>query len=386
MATCPLTREEILDMILANLPEDKHIVGAASNNSGTTLTRNDGVTFNIPVPQGDLLETPDEFIITFNGETITIPKCLNYFYDCDNEPIDNCRDRIVTCENLDDRDYITYVVTEDVIAGDGRPGNPVRFNCAAAELIDDPDNHQVLLCGPNGVKKIDPGDLLSEVCLSEPTRFDGCGTNEQVVMQRDANGCWRLGIMSTQAKRTYRADAGNGGVNKPLNGSYVWPTEFASPATIDQLRAADNHGTGTIPEALIQDNIVANVSMTLPCRTLFSITNRIGVSGSLTLEQAYTASASLSYRYRVDGGAWIYPRVNSATEGNNLISFARSFNALDRNYSLDWLLTLPAGDIEWQMIVASNSTTNVSPIVVSTYTDETGIASSPSANFTPVIN
>lgn len=368
MATCPLTRDEILDMILANLPEDKHIVSAVSGPTGTTLTRNDGQEFFVPVPNGNLTETDNNYIIEFNGERITIPKCFNRFLDCDGNVIDNCRDRMVTCENLDDRGYLNRVVTTDVISGTGTPADPVRFNCANAELIPDPEDHQVLLCGPQGVKKIDPNDLLSELCFNDvPDLGAQCGTVDQLVLiTRDGCGTLAKTRAATQVQNQLyfqqvaspRLPQNTAGYTIPDNlpnpTNYYNYEDYVSDggvSTTSGLTASARPAPG-LNEARIANSRWGSVRWENACLNTYQLEVNIAHAKMDSADAAYDAWSGVGFRFRANGGAWNYP----FSSGPGTLNIFAGDNAILGNRQVTTQLAIPEGTIDFEVFYIGSTT------------------------------
>ncbi|MFV0512485.1 MAG: hypothetical protein ACK5MY_02445 [Jhaorihella sp.] len=284
----------------------------------------------------------------------------------------------------------SFSITGDQITltqTNGRPSFSIEVPwdriCVAAEPITDAANHMVLVCGPNGVKKIDPLDLpVPELCFEEPPQFDGCGVAESAVLFEDG-GCWKLGIRSTAAKRSYQMTAGQGDVNKPLNQEFVWPDDFGTAGTnyytTEGLRAADNNGAGTINEALARNNVVAGTSFDLACPTQFTHTAAFSVRRAADADTAYSQATTFLYRWRINGGAWLYPRLPSGA-----IALQRVFNSLatietrieERGYS--------AGTVDVQLLAVHANAADPTRFDVWTYVAGQGGARTPNVSLTPI--
>lgn len=209
MASCALTREEIIDLIKAY---ELHIVSAVTGGGTTTLTRNDGGTFEFPTAA--VTETDDNYIIEVGDDNIVIPKCYNKLYDCNGDRIDTCSQKLVTCADLESRKFLTSVATDNSIFGNGTPSNPLGTN-AGRVPYDDTD--WFLDQNVNNVEEaLDSlSDFLSTafgedlVILNNPTfyiRQSTGSSNPQINEQSDltiANAFDSFNAMKSFIRRTY---------------------------------------------------------------------------------------------------------------------------------------------------------------------------------------
>lgn len=234
--------------------------------------------------------------------------------------------------------------------------------------------------------KINMQSLLQKAfeCLPAPARLEGCGTREQVIMQQDENGCWQLGVLSAAAKRNYRADAGNGDLAVALGQDYNWPADFPPGYTLESFRAADlagttQGGTGTLDENLMRGNIVSTVRMDLACPESFGITTSMVLRNVANIQEAYQQRTTMSYRWRVNGGPWEYPRTNNAL-GTDVLSIFTYFNGLSSLYERNYEKAFPAGQIEVQhLLFALNDETPAATVIVAAYPDSAGRYNGPIA-------
>lgn len=365
MAVCPLTRDEVLDMIRAN---DLHIVNAVRSADGIVITRNDGVQYEVAfpdIPDVDVSETDSDYIITVDDKMIAIPKCRRY-RDCDGEVLDDCA-RIVTCEDLGSRGFLDAVVTEDVITGTGTTVDPVRFNCAAAELVPNPDNRQVLLCGADGVKKIEPSDLLAEMCFNDvPDLGDVCAVGEQLVLFND-DGCTRLGRVTTSSVRGEISEFADMVPALPENtAGYVLPQDFPVPNnvyTVSDYVADGGVDTARYPSALghyrpapglnaarIQNSRLARFTGTLECARTFDWTFYYARGEDFTsYAHADGSRFFLGSRIRIrpegeNWSPWLYP----FTPGPGTLALWTTFNGFEVRSQFEARNSFPAGDYEWE--------------------------------------
>lgn len=220
-----------------------------------------------------------------------------------------------------------------------------------------------------------------DLCLENVPEFDGCSVTEYAVFEHTPEGCMRLGIKSAAAKQSYSGDAGRGDVNQALNGEFVWPGDFTDPATVSEIATTDapgGIGGSGVPEALVEDNIVANASFTLPCHVSFDLNMNFAVLVEASLD-AFTSAASATYRWRVNGGTWQWARSNNSF-GTDAISFFRFFNGVVPTASRNAVVNLPAGNIEFQIILAPNSA-NVTDVIIHTYNN--GQVATPNFQLSP---
>ena len=351
-------------------------VSVTENPQGWIITVN-GVPTLIPkVDPGDdvsFLETPDNYVITINGVPHLIPKC-RYYRDCDGNVLDSC-ERIVTCDDLAGRGFISCVDADDFnmvarnVGGVATMCLEIAWDriCAEAELVTDPAGHTVLLCGPNGVKKIDPNDLLSDICFTDvPDMGSVCALGEQLVLFND-DGCMRLGRVTTSSARSETSEFVAVAPHLPENtGGHVLPQDFPIPN--DVYSTADYLADGGIdstkhPDALnffraapglnaarIQNSRLARFTGTLECARTFDWTFSYSRGGSFaSYEEADRARFYLGSRVRIrpQGGSWS-PWLYPFTPGPGTLALHATFNGFEAQSQRDSSNTFPACDYEWE--------------------------------------
>lgn len=355
------------------IPGDQ--VSVTENPQGWIITVN-GVPTLIPrIDPGDdvsFVETADNYVITINGVPHLIPKC-RYYRDCDGNILDYC-ERIVTCDDLAARGFISCVDADDFnmvprnVDGVATMCLEIAWDriCAEAELVTDPAGHTVLMCGPDGVKKITPSDLLSDICFTDvPDMGSVCGLGEQLVLFND-NGCMRLGRVTTSSVRSAASEFADMVPGLPENtGGYTLPENFPVPndvysvtdymadGGINSTRYPGALGSSrpappTLNAARIQNSRLARFTGTLECIRTFDWTFYY-VRGEVfsTYTEADSSRFQLGTRTRIrpqgeNWSPWLYP----FTPGTGTLALWTTFNGFEVQDQFDGSISFPAGDYE----------------------------------------
>lgn len=386
-------------------------VSVTETPQGWIITVN-GVPTLIPrIDPGDdvsFVETADNYVITINGVPHLIPKC-RYYRDCDGNILDQC-ERIVTCDDLAERGFISCVDADDfnMVARNvnGVPTMCLEIAwdriCFEAELVADSAGHTVLLCGPGGVKKITPGDLLSDICFTDvPDMGSVCGLGEQLVLFND-NGCMRLGRVTTTSVRGDTSEFADMVPGRPENTTgYTLPEDFPVPNNVyssTDYVADGGVATTRYPGALgsyraapglnaarIQNSRMARFSGTLECSRTFEW--MFYYTRGETFADYAAADNSRFYlgsriRIRPEGEAWS-PWLYPFAPGPGTLSLWSSFNGFEVQDQFGDSTTFPAGDYEWEFfyVGAANPDNNLS---IAANTNRLGYATpSPRVNIKP---
>lgn len=342
-------------------------VSVTENPQGWIITVNGAPTLIPRIDPGDdvsFVETPDNYVITINGAPHLIPKC-RYYRDCDGNVLDSC-ERIVTCDDLVERGFISCVDADDFnmvprnVDGVATMCLEIAWDrvCAEAELVTDPAGHTVLLCGPNGVKKIDPDSLLADLCYNDvPDLGLTCGNTSRLILVTDADGCDRLARIDSVGVTLASGRYWNVRGAKPENTSgYVLPDDFPTPnlyySVADYLAdgGTDPNDRSGINDAIITNSRVAAASFVVPCTKLYNFLVSALFVREATAEEAYSRYATLSFRWRVDGGQWFY----ATTPGTGQVTqFAARF-AIEGRIDVDTTITLPEGNVDMELFYLSS--------------------------------
>lgn len=428
MAECPLSRDDILEMIAAN---DNYVVSVVKTATGFTVILRDGMEWSVPIEEHDVdfTETETSYIITIDNVPHVIKKCYRNLVDCDGNYIDPCLDRIVTCDNLESEGFIKDVCTNASLIGDGTPGNCLAVDwdylCSAAETITTaPTGTNTIVCTPSGVKKIDIDNLYGvdwdELCSAAETINEVPGTGADVIICTDAglkkidideiggwNGCFdNVPDIGTICGATERLLLVNDNGCRRLVRASEASMQFASggfyavaghlPADTTGFTIPDNFPTpnlyysqgdfqtdgGTNPndrsgldEAKIQNSRVARAEFSNPCQQRF----RVDILGDFVREAdaniAYIKNMALAMRYKKDSDPWFY----TYHAGSGTVTTVGKRYAISGNYSVNFNITIPAGNIQLELFYIAPAYDAVSPgharLTANTYTPGYGGAS-----------
>lgn len=237
--------------------------------------------------------------------------------------------------------------------------------CGAAELVSDPDGHTVLLCGPGGIKKILPDNLLAEMCFNDvPDLGAQCGTVDQLVLITE-DGCGRLAKTRTATQPQESLYFAQVAVPRIAQNTadLVLPDDFPNPTNYYTIAdyIADG-GVNTTPgpigaarpapgldAAKINNSRFGSVTFDNPCLRAFEFEVNIAHVKAASVEEAYNNYSAVGFRWRVGSGAWQYPF--SAGLGT-LNSFAGD-NGIAANRQVKTTVSLPAGQITFEVFYMS---------------------------------
>lgn len=231
--------------------------------------------------------------------------------------------------------------------------------------------------------KINMQSIVEEAltCLKAPSRLSGCGSREQVVMQEKEDGCWEMGILSVEAKQILRLGAAYPRVRNPLGAIYKWPQDFGP--LYERIDFINAEKAGTVDESRLEGNIVAGRSFTLNCPTDFSLDLYTLVDQPDNINDAYASRTSFTYRYRVDGGDWVYLRSNS--DGPDTVATTSYYNAISAQISREYgTSVLPAGDIDIELLAFRGDTSHeATTLLVGRYEITSGFYNAPLLTLRP---
>lgn len=227
--------------------------------------------------------------------------------------------------------------------------------CEESQIVLNPTDRTMVLCGPSGIERITPEDFLANACFNKVEDIGSrCGNTKQLIFV-DVDGCYRLATVETnsgQGSKTGGFWAVASG--KPPNTSgYVLPDDFPTPNYYYNLTDFRNDG-GTDPNdrsgldnTKIENALIAALDEPFqnPCNSQFDFLVRVAFTPEATAEEAYSRSCNIGYRYRVDGGDWLYPFIS----GTGLITAFGDQNSIAGNYNLDTVISLPAGAIDFEL-------------------------------------
>lgn len=216
-----------------------------------------------------------------------------------------------------------------------------------------------------------------------PDVSDTCGTTRQLVLVQDGD-CFRLATSNSNFT-TASATWGDYQGHLPANtGGHELPLDFASPTnyyTLDELRTADNLGTGTINETRMLNSVLVSLSFTNLCSKRYRLLIEGAIASSLDADEAYRRRSQFVYRFRQNGGAWQYAR------SLGVIQQFGSLNGINVSYSEDVAITLPAGEIDVQVVYTAEQVGDTpAPVILSANTNISGPtagAGSPRASLRP---
>lgn len=260
-------------------------------------------------------------------------------------------------------DWLTSVATDDSINGDGTADDPLSVNwddlCEEAESLSSmPDDAQIIICASTGVKKVTPDSLLADLCYNDvPDLGLTCGNTSRLILVTDADGCDRLARIDSVGVTLASGRYWNVRGAKPENTSgYVLPDDFPTPnlyySVADYLAdgGTDPNDRSGINDAIITNSRVAAASFAVPCTKLYNFLVSALFVREATAEEAYSRYATLSFRWRVDGGQWFY----ATTPGTGQVTqFAARF-AIEGRIDVDTTITLPEGNVDMELFYLSS--------------------------------
>lgn len=224
-------------------------------------------------------------------------------------------------------------------------------------------------------------ELFENACFEAPIEFDGCGTNRQLVMREVEPGCYKLGVLSAEAKREYRAHAGTGHLVVPTGQDYVWPDDFGNVYERDEAIAADQNGT--LDESRMDRNVVCGITFNLQCPTQYNPSLYSLAAGVSDINEAFRTKVVFSYRYRVDGGPWTYSRGNTNDPGS--LVFSASYNSLQRVIERDLgTRSFPAGEIDYELLAFQAGSAPVTKLIVGARLSSEHRYNGPVVTLTPI--
>lgn len=352
-------------------------VSVTENLQGWIITVNGAPTLIPRIDPGDdvsFLETPDNYVITINGVPHLIPKC-RYYRDCDGNILDTC-ERIVTCDDLAGRGFISCVDADDfnmvarVVDGEAAMCLEIAWDriCAEAELVTDPAGHTVLMCGPGGVKKIDPNDLLSELCFNDvPDLGSQCGVVDQLVLVTN-NGCGSLAktraatqaqsVLYFQQVASPRLPDNTGGYSIPGDlpnpSNYYTRADYVSDGGVNTASGVTG-GVRPAPgldEAKVSNSRWGSASWENACPNTYELEVNIAHVKMGSAEAAYDAWSGVGFRFRVNGGDWNYP----FSPGPGTLNIFAGDNGLLGTRQVSTQLGIPAGAIDFEVFYIGNTT------------------------------
>lgn len=270
--------------------------------------------------------------------------------------------------------YLKQTETDNTITGDGTADDPLSVNwdaiCAGSDTVAEvPDNALVIYCSGGQVEKTDFGDAVSKIvaesCFAIADFGEQCSTANNVVAYRedsDPAGCFRLAMVDEAT--IPRAQGAYAFVNdgKPDNTTgYLLPDDFPDPTNyynIADFRAdggTDPNDRSGIDEAKVSNSLIARVEFENPCDQAYEFFGSANFAREATAEDAYQKLANISYRYRVNGGAWTYPFTPATGEvrafgGQEAIRGTYEFGSIG--------LGLNAGTVEMEVFYLAEQTGN----------------------------
>lgn len=336
------------------------------------ITVNNDATCIPKIEPGDQVvieETATCHMITINNVPYCIPKC-RYYRDCEGNVLDDC-ERLVTCDDLADRGFISCIRDEDFDLVPTNVGgelvNCLRIKwdriCAEAEEISViADDHKVLVCGNAGLKKVDPSVILEDMCFDNvPDLGDLCGTTERLILV-NSNGCRRLARYNQATAGSYLGGWGNVANHKPPHQTgFILPADFASPTNyyskpgIIADGGTDPNNRPGLNEARILNSRLTKNEFDNACIRTYEATLSLSPVTEATANEAYLANMSVAYRYKVDSGPWVY----SADAGSGKIATVGGLNSLSVLETFVFNITFPPGHITLETIYLAEQTGNV---------------------------
>lgn len=338
-----------------------------------------GVPTCIPkIEPGDdvsFTETDECYLITINNTPHCIPKC-RYYRDCNGNVLDDCA-RIVTCDDLEGRGFISCIDDDDFALVPRmtplglRECLTIKWDqiCVEAEEVTVlPQNAKVLICGPGGVKKVDPSIILEEMCFDNVADMGTtCGTTEQLVLYRDETGCRKLGLISQAASRSMISNMAEIWTHLPADTSgfivpnnFVQPTNFYDLATFQSDGGVDHNpylggqfgnDRRTAPgvnSARITNSRIAVFSGENACPRVYDgllVTSRHGGLTDLATADATVFQMSSRMRYKTGANTWT-PWLYAFNPGPGTLSPYFSNNAIARSNENNFNIYMLAGEYE----------------------------------------
>lgn len=227
-----------------------------------------------------------------------------------------------------DLTYLKITATDGTITGNGLDGNPLSVNwdaiCPGSDTVAEvPNDAMMLYCSAGNVEKTNfinaVRKIVSESCFQIADFGEQCSVGNQVVAYHedgDPPDCFRLARVDEATLPQMNGAYAFVNDGKPDNTTgYVLPDDFPNP-TLYYNRANYQADGGTDPndrsgidEATIQNSLIARGEFENPCQQAYTFEGSANFAKEATAEDAYQKTAAVSYRWRVNGGAWNYPYV-----------------------------------------------------------------------------
>lgn len=231
--------------------------------------------------------------------------------------------------------YLKQTETDNTITGDGTADDPLSVNwnrlCADTEVTPVlPEDATVLFCTAGGIGKapLPPVDLAGCIDGNFPDIGELCGDPLYLVLVDDG-GCSRIATYSpTGSAARYVGTFSDAQPQLPQGQTdLVIPAVFTDPTQFyrwNDLVADDNEGAGTIDEAKLQNSKLTRVEFDLECRQRLTSDTYLTLVNPTDVQDAYSQRMRVLYRYRTDGGPWVYNRI----QATNRIATGLPINAI----------------------------------------------------------
>ena len=197
--------------------------------------------------------------------------------------------------------------------------------CEHAELVSPmPDEALVLICTDDGVKVVDPSDMLDDLCFNIPDLGTQCGVAQQLVALQDPDDptCFRLARYN--AATTTIASFGSDTVYTNAH-NLQRPANPATPATYyDYTTLSADAVAGTIDLAKLNTTRVATQTVNIECDGTYEFT-----FDSLTVFDPLAnggAGADSRVVFRIDGAFPLSAGGLIATAFNPFTNFVASIS------------------------------------------------------------
>ena len=240
--------------------------------------------------------------------------------------------------------------------------------CDESDQIEDPAGHTVVLCGPDGIKRVTPSDLLSLLCFNDvPDLGSQCGVVDQLVLVTN-NGCGSLA--KTRAATQVKNQLCFQQVASPRlpenTGGHSIPDDLPNPSNYYTRAAYVSDGgvnmtsgvTGSVRpapglnEAKISNSRWGSVSWENACQNTYELEVNIVHAKMDSAEAAYDAWSGVGFRFRVNGGDWNYP----FSPGPGTLNTFAGDNGLLGSRQVSTQLGIPAGAIDFEVFYIGNTT------------------------------
>lgn len=193
--------------------------------------------------------------------------------------------------------------------------------------------------------------IVEEACFDNvPDLGETCGDVINLVLVNQ-DGCMKLATVNQAELQEARGAYHEVDPSKPKNESgYTLPADFPVPNLYYSLAdykadgGNDPNDRSGIDEAKIMNSRISRVAFDNMCRRRYEITIYTALAREATAEEAYRKQMALSYRWRVNGGAWNYATRSGTGEVTNFAYHA----AIEGRYVQDQFITFPEGLIEYE--------------------------------------